>query len=180
MWEEDGSRKQRQGGGTQGHGPQQSRSYGHVAEAASWLCAPSPRVQSPPEVLAPSAARDLSEMQNRALSWQDESLIMLISHVVKTGFRKVRSIRNRDYLICFWAQREKLVVAFRVKTQTDSWSPLRNMKVCHKELLLLLQHQTCLLSWGQEPEASLLFQPGSQVPISCPHCLAMGRNHKSL
>lgn len=87
MGEEDGSGKQRQGGGT--HRPQQSRSYGHVAEAASWLRAPSPRVQSPPEVLAPSAAPDLTEMQNRALPRWDESFTLLISHVVKAGFREV-------------------------------------------------------------------------------------------
>lgn len=61
---------------------------GHAAEAASWPLVPSHSVQSSPEVLAPSAAQDLTEMQTRDLHWLDESLIIVISHGVEPAFRE--------------------------------------------------------------------------------------------
>lgn len=62
---------------------------GEVAEAASWLLDPSPRMQSPPKVLAPSAARDGTDMENRVIQQKDESLVIFSSHVVKPSFIEV-------------------------------------------------------------------------------------------
>lgn len=50
---------------------------------------PLPRMQSPPKVLAPSAARDRTDMENRVIQQKDESLVIFSSQAVKPSFTEV-------------------------------------------------------------------------------------------